>query len=116
MKIAPRFERQPRYLKAIFSGDAALAESVDMMQLVRHSTIEFGDTRLLVDLRQLHESFQPDDEVKLGLHLVKAFAHLQKVASLVPPGRRTRTSEKAAGPFPFRVFVSEDEAVAWLLE
>jgi hypothetical protein len=115
MQIAPYLERREGYLKATFAGRATLDECLAMMQLVRHATIEFADTKLLLNLTPLEEAFRSEDEAVLGAHVTRAFAHLKKVASLVPPGRRTGVSQRTAGAFPLRVFDSEKDAVGWLL-
>jgi hypothetical protein len=53
----------------------------------------------------------------VGEEAARQLQHLQRIASLVPPDRLTRASEKTArrSGLNLTVFTSEEEAVAWLL-
>ena len=71
---------------------------------------------LLVDLREVQTVFTREEQFRIGLEAALSLAHLRKVASLVPPERITRISEKAArrNGTNVRVFGNEQAALAWL--
>ena len=58
------------------------------------------------------------DHFQLGSQAAQLLRHLDKLASVVPADKITRTSEKVAQKqgFQLRVFTSMDEAVRWLGE
>jgi hypothetical protein len=118
MQLKPILDRQGGCLRATFTGAATLRDALSMLQTLRYWSFEFSETRLLLDLRQVEESFSAADEMAMGREAAKALGHLRRVASLVRENRRTRNSEQVAtaSGLQMKVFVSEAQALAWLLE
>ncbi|MDB5941914.1 MAG: hypothetical protein JWQ13_1480 [Ramlibacter sp.] len=118
MQLKPLLDRHEGYLRATFTGAATLPGALSMLQTLRYSSFEFSDSLLLLDLRQVEESFSAADEIAMGKEAAKALGHLRRVASLVRENRRTGNSEQVstASGLLMKVFVSEAEALAWLLE
>jgi hypothetical protein len=81
-------------------------------------TRERGDRRLLINLMDVVGTFGPEQQRELGLLAHRHLAHLQRVASLVPPDKITRVSEAAAQAqgLQLRVFTELPDAIDWLVD
>ena len=118
MSVALIFHPTARYLTATLSGPSQLQDFFSAIDSLAEETKARGVTRLLVDLRAVTEQFRFTDHFAIGERTLWRLGHLERVASVVPEGRRTGTSEKVAnrqGVW-LRVFTSEPDAVAWLSE
>ena len=60
--------------------------------------------------------FTQPEQFRIGVEAAASMSHLDRIASLVPPERITRVSEKAArrNGVNVRVFGDERAALAWL--
>jgi hypothetical protein len=77
-----------------------------------------GETCILVDLRELRTDYSPCDLICLGQELASSFVHLDRVALLARPTQSSYISERVARftGMDLRAFVSEEDAVGWLLD
>jgi hypothetical protein len=94
MLLQIRIRRLPEFTSVKISGPAALA---DMLQFAAN----FGE-----------------DHFRIGEAAAHQLKHLDRLASIVPAGQITRTSEKVARKqgLQLRVFTSMTEAIRWLCE
>jgi len=71
---------------------------------------------LLVDLRKVSTQFSESEQRSVGQEAAASLVHMRKIASVVPPDRVTRISERAARRDSANVSVFDDEkaALAWL--
>lgn len=99
-------------------GPAVLADFEEALAHLRVRSRLDGWTRSLFDLRQVHGALTFTEQFLLGEMAVKYMDHLDRVASLVPPERITRTSEQVARAqgMQLRIFTDEQAARAWLDE
>lgn len=97
-------------------GRATLQDMFDMISLIAAEVSRTGDRRVLVDQTEIEEEFRFTDHFAIGERVVTICGNLEKAASVVRGERRTGTSEKVAQKkgVQLRVFVSCDEALAWL--
>jgi hypothetical protein len=117
MRLAVRVANTGCFMSVKASGRAeSLADMYELVNLVAAETLRLEATRLKVDLREVHQDFRFTEHFALGEKANSAFAHLQKVASLVAPGTRRGTSEQVARlqGRQLRVFTSDEECDAWL--
>jgi hypothetical protein len=79
-------------------------------------TRQQGTRRLLINLIDVVGTFGPEQQHAIGLLAHRHLAHLEKVASLVPPEKLTRVSEAAARAqgMELRVFSQLSDAIGWL--
>jgi hypothetical protein len=98
------------------AGHPSFEQVVSMIHLLGVDSGEWAVGALLVDLRDVLTVFSREEQFRIGLEAALSLAHLRKVASLVPPERITRISEKAArrNGTNVRVFGNEQAALAWL--
>lgn len=98
------------------SGTPLLDHALSALELIAIETS--GATRLLIDMRGVSKLHSFTDQFALGHAAARKLRHLQKLASLVPQGRTTRNSERAArgAGLDLRVFESQQEALTWLCE
>jgi hypothetical protein len=106
----------PPYAVAAVSSLAFIEESVGVLEELAQRTRETGARRLLVNLLDVIGTFGRDEQQTIGLLAHRHLAHLERVASLVPPDKITRVSESAARAqgMELRVFTVLPEALAWL--
>lgn len=106
------------YLAARVSGPAVLSDIFNMIAMLGETTLGSGVRRLLVDLREVQETFRFTDHFAMGERAARDLAHLERVASLVQPSRRTGASERVANKagVTLRVFTDQAQAIAWLSE
>lgn len=98
------------------AGLPSFDQVLSMIHLLGVDSGGWESDTLLVDLREVRTIFTPEEQFRIGLEAALSLAHLRKVASLVPPERITRISEKAArrNGTNVRVFGDEQAALAWL--
>lgn len=98
------------------AGRPTIDQMISLVHLLGVDSDNWTHRVLLVDLREVHTVFTPQEQFQLGQEAALSLAHLRKVASVVPPERITRISEKAAqrDGTNVRVFVDEDSALRWL--
>ena len=118
MPLRYEISRSGRYVRFDASGDATLEDMHQFVQAVEASTRAGGDRRVLVDLTRVREDLKFTDHYAIGELVARRLAHLDRLAALVPAGRRTGTSEKVANAqaILLRVFVDLAQAIAWLDE
>jgi hypothetical protein len=88
------------------------------LQEIAEKTRQHKDTRLLINLTDVVGTFDAEQQRAIGLLAFRYLSHLEKVASLVPPGKKTRVSEAVARAqgMELKVFTVLTEAVAWLVD
>jgi hypothetical protein len=118
MAVTPTFHSTPQYLVATFVGAASLEDFFAAIDAIGRQALVSGASRVLVDLRGVQEQFKFTDHFSVGDRVATRLGHLERIASLVPPSRRTGTSEQVANQQGklLRVFVSEADAIAWLTQ
>lgn len=96
------------------------APTIDqLLALVHVLGIDSGTWKhdvLLVDLRKVSTQFSEAEQHSLGQAAAASLVHMRKIASVVPPERLTRISERAARRDGTNVSVFDDldAALAWL--
>jgi len=118
MPLRYEISRSGRYVRFDASGEAALEDMNQFVDMVEASTKAGGDRRVLVDLTRVRENLKFTDHYAIGEMVLQRLGHLERVASVVPAQRRTGTSEKVANARGtlLRVFVDIAQAIAWLDE
>jgi hypothetical protein len=108
--------RSPVFVAFTVSGPASIKNFVELMTTVEHETLYWSDRRALMDLREVDGRLTATEQVFLGELVAQNFPHLERMASVVATDKITRNSEKAAQQLGsnLRVFVSREEAEAWL--
>jgi hypothetical protein len=86
------------------------------LQEMADHTRAHGDRRLLINLTDVVGTFGLEEQRTIGVLAHRHLTHLEKVASLVPPEKLTRVSEKAARAegMQLKVFTELAPAIAWL--
>jgi hypothetical protein len=104
------------FVQLAVAGPASLKAFAELVTTVERESHLWSDRKVLVDLREVEGDLLPDEQAFLGELVAHHFQHLDKVASLVPAGQLTRNSERAAREMgmQLRVFMSKEEALAWL--
>ena len=112
------FESLPELLRVVATGEAVLADFIGLIDVVGVRTERTGHRRVLVNLLGVTEGLKFTDHFSLGDEVARKLGHLERVASVVPEERRTRTSEKVANAQGVRlkVFTAEADALLWLAE
>jgi len=110
--------RLPLFVRFDVTGEGSFDDMKKLIDAVEETTRAGGDRRILVDLTRVSENLKFTDHYALGELVARRLGHLERLASLVPPPRRTGTSEKVANAqgTALRVFVDEAAATAWLEE
>jgi hypothetical protein len=100
------------------TGTASLEAFSQLILSMGEQTRLRGDKRVLVDLLEVAGDLKFTEHFKMGEQVARRLQHLDKVASVVPPEKLTRTSEKTAlkQGFQLRVFTSMNEAIHWLTQ
>jgi chromosome condensin MukBEF MukE localization factor len=105
------------FVRVTVSGAPDIGEVLSMIHLLGVESETWEDHRLLVDLRGVRTPFSRLEQFRIGEEAAASLSHMDRIASLVPPERVTRVSEKAAqrNGTNVRVFDDEREAVGWLV-
>ena len=108
--------RSPAFVAFTVSGPASIKNFVEMVTAVEQETVYWADRRALVDLRAVEGDLTAPEQVFLGELVAQNFPHLERMASVVAPDKITHNSENAAQQLGsnLRVFVSREEAQAWI--
>lgn len=98
------------------AGHPSIDQMLSLIHVLGVDSDDWEHDVLLVDLRDVETHFTPHEQFQLGHQAAASLSHLRKVASVVPPERLTRISEKAArrDGINVRVFSDEAAAMAWL--
>ena len=109
--------RRPDFVDVTVRGPIDVPPLLHLIKRLGDLTRESGDTRLLFDLLGMEGEVPFTGQVQTGEQVVLSMAHLQRIASVVPQNRLTRTSEKVARAqgVQLRIFSSRAPAVDWLL-
>lgn len=105
------------YIRVTVTGTPELGQLLSTIHLLGVESETWPQDRVLVDLRGVATPFSEPEQFRIGQEAAASMAHLSRIASLVPPERVTRVSERAArrNGVNVRVFDDERAAVAWLL-
>jgi hypothetical protein len=118
-KSAPlsiRVNLRDGFMSVKVAGTATLSNVSAAIESISDETIRHNAKRLLVDLTEVSEELGFVDHAVISDKAATHYGHLERVASVVPDGRRLGTSEQAAQlrGTQLRVFASREEAAAWL--
>lgn len=110
-------EHEERHSVIRVHGEPSLGQFMSFLQLIAVETSAWPARRLLVDLRGVGTLTSFTEHYAVGEEAARQLRHLHRVASLVPPDRITRASEKTAqrSGLNLVVFTDEAEALGWLL-
>ena len=117
MSLSFEAEHREGYSVVRVEGEPTLGQFLSFLQLISVETRHWKLRRVLFDLRAVRTLTSFTEHYSVGEEAARQLQHLQRIASLVPPDRLTRASEKTArrSGLNLTVFTSEEEAVAWLL-
>ena len=117
MSLHHRVEHRSGYSRVTLRGDPSLAQFLSFIELMGAQTRSWQHARGLFDLREITTLKSVTDHVAIGQAVARHLAHMDRIASLVPPDRATGISRKEAqgAGVNLAVFVEERAAVEWLL-
>jgi hypothetical protein len=100
------------------TGPASLPEFVQLIARLAEETRARADKRVLVDLLGVEGELKFTDHFQMGQEVGQRLQHLERLASVVPADKITRTSEKVAMTqgVHLRVFTSMNDAIRWLTQ
>ena len=106
----------PHCLSVSVGGRPSIDQLVSALHVFGIESEDSTQSTMLIDLRLLEIGYGREDLLRIGHEIACSFAHLAKLALVVPPQRVTRISERAAqrGGTNMRVFDDESRARAWL--
>jgi hypothetical protein len=109
-------EHRDGYSVVRVQGEPSLGQFLSFIHLMGVETSGWKSRRALVDLRGVQTLTSFTEHYAIGEETARQLSHLQRVASLVPPNRITRASEKTAqrSGMNLVVFTDEAAAIAWL--
>jgi len=117
MSLHHRIEHRSGYSVVALRGDPSLGQFLSFIELMGAETSSWQVARGLFDLREITTLKSVTDHVAIGQAVVRFLAHMDRIASVVPPDRATGISRKEAqgAGVNLAVFVDEGAAVEWLL-
>jgi len=115
--VTVHYTHGPKFAVVEVTSLAFLEIAVPALREIADKTRQHGDRRLLINLMDVVGTFGPDQQRDIGLLAHQYLAHMEKVASLVPPDKITRVSEAAAQAqgLQLRVFTELTDAIEWLV-
>jgi hypothetical protein len=104
------------HLTVVIAGAPDTARLLSTLHVLGVESELGGDTRLLLDLRELASRFQRAELVDIGRETASSFRHLQRIAILVRTDQVTGIAERSArrNGVNLRVFDLEGLALSWL--
>jgi hypothetical protein len=108
----------PKFAVVEVTSLAFLEIAEPALQEIAERTLLHQDRRLLINLMDVVGTFGPEQQRDIGMLAYRYLAHMEKVASLVPPDKITRVSEAAAQAqgLQLRVFTELTDAIEWLVK
>lgn len=102
------------YLKVVCQGDARLDDFRDLASITAVAAMAKRYNCVLLDLLAVQPHLSFTEHLRLGEHI--AFAHLERVATVVPVAEKKGTSEKAAqkAGLMLKTLVELEAADEWL--
>lgn len=109
-------EHREGYSVVRITGQPSLGQFLSFLHLMHVETAGWPTRRVLFDLRGVRTLTSFTEHYAIGEEASRQLAHLHRIASLVPPDRITRASEKTArrSGLNLTVFTDEAQAIAWL--
>jgi hypothetical protein len=109
-------DRTAHYVRVKITGRPSLGQLLSLIHLLGVESETWNDDKVLVDLRGVVTPFDLPEQFRIGEEAAASLSHMERIASVVPPERVTRVSEKAArrNGTNVRVFDDEQQAIAWL--
>ena len=116
MSLSFKVEHREGYSVVRVDGEPSLGQFLSFLQLMGVETASWAVKRVLFDLRGVRTLKTFTEHYAVGEEAARQLRHLHRIASLVPPDRITRASEKTArqSGINLTVFTDEGEAIAWL--
>ena len=118
MNFDVAIDARAHFVRIAVTGEPALGELLSMIHLLGVESETWDEHRVMVDLRAVRTRFSRPEQFRIGEEAAASLSHMDKIASVVPPERITRMSEKAAqrNGVNVRVFDDERAAIVWLQE
>jgi hypothetical protein len=118
MAFEPEIQRLAEFTLCKVVGPASMDDFATLIVAMGEATQKAGDKRVLVDLLGVEGEMKFTDHFQIGQMVAQYMRHLDRIASVVPEDKITRTSEKVAVKqgMQLRVFTSMNEAIRWLGE
>lgn len=116
MSLEFTVEQRAGYTVVRVDGEPTLDEFLGFVQRIGVQSQGWPAERALFDLRGERTLRAFTEHYAVGEAVARELRHLKRLASVVPPDRITRASEKTAqrAGVNLRVFTDEQEAMAWL--
>jgi hypothetical protein len=116
MAVHVTVEQREKYAVVRLEGTPTLDEFLPVVQALGTQSRSWPTRKALVDLRGIRSLRAFTEHYAVGEAVARHWAHMRAVASVVPPDRLTRASEKVArqASLNLTVFTDEGEAMAWL--
>ena len=116
MEFDLAIDRTAHFIRVKVTGGPTLGQLLSLIHLLGVESETWEDDKVLVDLRGVATPFSRPEQFRIGEEAAASLSHMRRIASVVPPERVTRVSEKAAqrNGTNVRVFDDENQAVAWL--
>jgi len=117
MAVDFSIEQAEGYAVVRVFGSPSLAQFSAFIRRMAVESTRWPHGRGLFDLRGITTLRTVTDHVAIGTAVAEHLRHMRKIASLVPPERITGISRRVAqeGGVNLAVFVTEAEAIEWLL-
>ncbi|AEG93186.1 STAS/SEC14 domain-containing protein [Ramlibacter tataouinensis] len=108
--------RCPEFAVIELAGPATAEDFAQAIATVAAFTRHGGDRRALANLLAVEGQLAFTQHFQMGHQVARQLGHLERMASVVPEDKITRTSEKVAQSLgmTLRVFTRLDQAQAWL--
>lgn len=116
MSLSFKVEHRKGYSVVRVDGEPSLGQFLSFLHLIGVETSGWPAKRVLFDLRGVRTLTTFTEHYAVGEEIARQLKHLHRIASVVPPDRITRASEKTArqSGINITVFTEEGEALAWL--
>ena len=110
-------DQKPRYVRIALTGSPSIGQMLSMIHLLGVESETWKQNATLVDLRGVSTEYTQQEQFRIGEEAASSLSHMDRIASVVPPARITRISERAArrNGIDLCVFSDEKQVVEWLL-
>lgn len=117
MSLDFKVEQRQSHAVVRVDGEPTLEEFIGFIRSVGEQSKGWPTDRVMFDLRSVRTLKASAEHKTIGEEVGRSFAHLRKMASVVPADRLTRASQTTArqAGVKLTVFTSEGEAREWLL-